>query len=397
MNTSVTADGSEGGPQPIVGAPAALGQTLDGRWTVMEIHQGGQGWVLIVEGEAAQGRRAIKLPLAGGQVGDGELAMLLAVEPHPYIVNVLDEIVIDGRRGILLEYVPGTLGEMLRRHHSLDSHGGEQGMTPRLPDGLGTVLQQICIGMAHLSRATELAHLDLKPSNVLIDGVGHAKIADFGLAQHVGMRDGRFLAARGGTWAYAAPEVLRGEPCDSRADIFSFGVLMYEICTGRLPYPFPLAVDSPAQRRQLCDYYDSGAPRQRTEELYYSRGEAAVEVPRLIGDEQLRIFLSSCLQLDAAQRPESFERLLSMLGRALGRPAPSVTAVGLDTLDRWTRDLSRARALNRLGRAAESVTLLNLLLTEPLPAALQGEAVRAAQVALIACGRHEDADAIENW
>jgi serine/threonine protein kinase len=60
--------------------------------------------------------------------------------------------------------------------------------------------------MAYLSEAGEFAHLDLKPSNVLIDGASHAKIADFGLSQRVRARDGRYSSAPGGTWAYAAPE-----------------------------------------------------------------------------------------------------------------------------------------------------------------------------------------------
>ncbi|MFD0345602.1 protein kinase [Kitasatospora aburaviensis] len=162
--------------------------------------------------------------------------MLLDLEPHRHIVTTLDVIDVRGRPGILLDYAPSTLTDLIQLQHG---------------PGLAAVLQQVCAGMTHLSNVAEVAHLDLKPSNVLIDGTGEAKVADFGLAQHIRIEGGRFASARGGTWAYAAPEVLRREPCDTRADIFSFGVLLYEAFTGKLP---TLSSSTPTPRRSMHNY-----------------------------------------------------------------------------------------------------------------------------------------------
>ena len=82
-----------------------------------------------------------------------------------------------------------------------------------------------------------LVHGDVKPSNVLIDGSGHAYLADFGLTKRLG--DEQSLAGDGqlmGTIDYVAPELIRGEPVDGRADVYSLGCLLYECLTGRQPF-----------------------------------------------------------------------------------------------------------------------------------------------------------------
>ena len=80
-------------------------------------------------------------------------------------------------------------------------------------------------------------HGDVKPSNVLIDGRGHVYLADFGLTKRLGDEespagDGQLM----GTIDYVAPEQIRGEPVDGRADIYSLGRLLYECLTGRQPF-----------------------------------------------------------------------------------------------------------------------------------------------------------------
>ncbi|RIH59552.1 serine/threonine protein kinase [Streptomyces sp. SHP22-7] len=263
-HTDLTADGPYEPPPPLSGTPAAIGEVLSDRWAVVEIRRGGQAWVLIVDDLERGGRRAIKIPLSGALVGDDELEMLLRLEPHRHTVTTLGVTEVRGQPGIVFDYAPSTLTDLIRLGPGLSLAG---------------ILQQVCAGMAHLSHIVEVAHLDLKPSNVLIDENGHAKVADFGLAQRVRIQDGRFAGARGGTWAYAAPEVLRREPCDTRADIFSFGVLLYEACTGKLPYPFALAPDPVAQRAQLLDYYASPGPGDRQSELYYWGQSELTQVP----------------------------------------------------------------------------------------------------------------------
>ena len=95
---------------------------------------------------------------------------------------------------------------------------------------------QICDGLAEAHRLG-IVHRDLKPQNVMIDEDGQAKIMDFGLALLVaagGAGDGP--VSRSGTPAYISPEQIRGMPADGRADLYSLGVLIYEMLTGRTPF-----------------------------------------------------------------------------------------------------------------------------------------------------------------
>ncbi|GAX56759.1 serine/threonine-protein kinase [Streptomyces olivochromogenes] len=383
MDADLTADEPYEPPPPLAGAPAAIGEVLAGRWSVAEIRRGGQAWVLIVDDLERGQRRAIKTPLSTALTGDAELAMLLGLEPHPHTVTTLDVLELRGQLGIVFEYAPSTLTDLIRRQHGVH---------------LAEILQQVCDGMSHLSkRGTEVAHLDLKPSNVLVDDTGRAKVADFGLAQQVRIQGGRFSAARGGTWAYAAPEVLRQEPCDLRADVFSFGVLLYEACTGKLPYPFPLAADPNTQRAQLLDYYASSGPRRRTEQLHSWGQSTMTEVPLPPPGKDISICLSNCLQEYRERRPESFWNLAVMLARSFRRPPVDATTVPLPAMDQQQRDLALAQVLIRLGQFTEAVNRLNRLLATPLPPELVASVRDMAQQALTGAGRHAEAAALMDW
>ncbi|MGW0669825.1 serine/threonine-protein kinase [Streptomyces sp. NPDC002746] len=381
-HTDLTAAGQYEPPPPLSGAPAAIGEVLSDRWAVVEIRRGGQAWVLIVDDLERGGRRAIKIPLSGAQVGDDELEMLLRLEPHRHTVTTLGVIDVCGQPGIVFDYAPSTLTDLIRLGPGLSLAG---------------ILQQVCAGMAHLSHIVEVAHLDLKPSNVLIDENGHAKVADFGLAQRVRIQDGRFAGARGGTWAYAAPEVLRREPCDTRADIFSFGVLLYEACTGKLPYPFALAPDPVAQRAQLLDYYASPGPGNRQSELYYWGQSELTQVPVTPPGEGISILLSSCLQQHLSERPQSFTMVAEMLARAVRRPPVESPETPLPQIDQQRRSLSLAQVLIRLDRLDEAISRLNRLLATSLPQALFETVRQTAVQALTRAGRHAEATELADW
>jgi serine/threonine-protein kinase len=151
---------------------------------------------------------------------------LAASLDHPNVVPVYDAGETDGTLFIAMRYVEGTdLRELLR------SEG------PLTPERTIAIAAQVAdaLDSAH---ARGLVHRDVKPSNVLIDrreGREHCYLADFGLTQSVTNRpvtDGELM----GTVDYVAPEQIRGEPVDGRADVYALGCLVYESLTGELPF-----------------------------------------------------------------------------------------------------------------------------------------------------------------
>jgi len=95
---------------------------------------------------------------------------------------------------------------------------------------------QICEGLAEAHRAG-IVHRDLKPSNILLTKTGRVKIADFGLARLEGVTKLTVEGALMGTPDYMSPEQAESLPLDQRSDIFSLGVILYELITRRLPFP----------------------------------------------------------------------------------------------------------------------------------------------------------------
>jgi eukaryotic-like serine/threonine-protein kinase len=138
---------------------------------------------------------------------------------HPNVCRVYDVGEIDGRHFLSMEYVDGEdLASLLRR---IGRFGGDKAVE---------VARQICSGLA-AAHDRGVLHRDLKPSNVMIDGRGRAKITDFGLAAGIG--DDKGGGEVSGTPAYMAPEQLAGRPATIQSDLYSLGLLFYELFTGK--------------------------------------------------------------------------------------------------------------------------------------------------------------------
>ena len=141
---------------------------------------------------------------------------------HPNVCRVFDVGEVDGHSFISMEFIDGeTITSLLRRIGRLPS------------DKAISVAQQICAGLAW-AHDRGILHRDLKPANIMLDGNGEVRIADFGLAGLA--RELEKDRHRAGTPAYMAPEVLRGHGATLRSDIFSLGLLLYEIFTGKPVY-----------------------------------------------------------------------------------------------------------------------------------------------------------------
>jgi len=146
---------------------------------------------------------------------------------HPNIVKLLATDERDGRHYLVMEYIEG--GDLRRL---LDER-------PELP--LADVLT-IALDLADaLTRAhrLEILHRDLKPANILLDGNGLPHLTDFGVTRLGRERQLTEQGAIVGTFAYLSPEALMGQSLDGRSDIWSFGVLLYEMLAGQRPFTAP--------------------------------------------------------------------------------------------------------------------------------------------------------------
>ncbi len=208
-----------------------LGTKLNGRYRLeARIGAGGMSTVYRALDETLQRRVAIKL-MNTEVVSDSDQlerfrreARAVAQLSHPNIVGVIDAGEDEGRPYIVFEYVEGeTLKDRIRR----------RGPMP-IPEAVAYAIEIArALGAAH---ARHIVHRDVKPQNVLIDEEGSAKVTDFGIARTLeedGLTaDGRVL----GTTDYVSPEQALGQPVSGQSDLYSLGVVLYEMLTGAVPF-----------------------------------------------------------------------------------------------------------------------------------------------------------------
>ncbi|MDR6417230.1 serine/threonine-protein kinase [Pseudarthrobacter sulfonivorans] len=152
----------------------------------------------------------------------GQEAKAAAKLSHPHVVGVLDQGNDGGTAYLVMEFIKGhTLRDVIRSKGALP---------PRLALALIDPVVE-GLGEAH---AAGLIHRDVKPENVLIADDGRIKIGDFGLARAVttSTSTGTLI----GTVGYLSPELVLGKPADARSDIYSVGIMLYEMLTGQQPY-----------------------------------------------------------------------------------------------------------------------------------------------------------------
>src|ERR671933_2043857 len=210
---------------------ALVGTQLNGRYR-LDARWGAGGMATVYRAFDATLERKVAIKLMHREIASdsGQLerfrreARAVAQLSHPHIVGVIDAGEDEGRPYIVFEYVEGkTLKERIRA-------------LGRLPvdESLAYAIEIArALGCAH---AHDIVHRDVKPQNVLIDEEASAKVTDFGIARSLrddGLTaDGRVL----GTTDYVSPEQALGHDVNGQSDIYSLGVVLYEMLTGDVPF-----------------------------------------------------------------------------------------------------------------------------------------------------------------
>jgi len=205
--------------------PLAPGARVGRFELVREVGRGGFG-VVFEARDTELGRRVAFKAMKPSRMAGPALEKPLREEAeaaarlnHPNVVTLHDYGLHLGTPYLILELLEGeTLHQRLKRG-------------PLAPEAALSIARAVARGLAH-AHAQGVLHRDLKPGNVFLAGDGGVKLVDFGLAR---LLDRASLA--GGTPAYMAPEQLRGEAGDARADVFGAGVMLFQMLTGQLPYP----------------------------------------------------------------------------------------------------------------------------------------------------------------
>lgn len=203
---------------------------IDGRYRAMKrLGAGGMAEVWCAEDEVLGRRVAVKL-LGGRYATDPEFherfrreAQAAAGLTHPNIVGIFDRSEWEGIPYIAMELVDGqTLKELVTERGPLPPH---------IAVGL---VEQILRALAYAHRRG-IVHRDIKPQNVILDPEGEAKVADFGIAR-AGNSEMTQTGAIVGTVQYLSPEQANGHPVDRRSDLYSAGIVLYELLTGHVPF-----------------------------------------------------------------------------------------------------------------------------------------------------------------
>ena len=212
-------------------ARVPVGQLLDGRYRV-EAHLAQGGMATVYLGTDTRLDRTVALKIMHAELASDEdfvrrfvaEARSVARLSHPNVVTVYDQGA-DGRTLYLaMEYVPGrTLRDLLAERSALR------------PREALDILEGVLAGLA-AAHAAGIAHRDVKPENVLLGNNHSIKVADFGLARLLSDATHTKSGLLIGTAAYLAPEQVAGGRTDFRADVYSAGIMLFELLTGRQPY-----------------------------------------------------------------------------------------------------------------------------------------------------------------
>jgi serine/threonine protein kinase/tetratricopeptide (TPR) repeat protein len=309
------------GPLSSYGQIAVLipGMILGGRYEILQtIGEGGMG--AVYKAQDRELGRTVALKVIRPELASNpdilqrfkQEILLASKVTDRNIIRIYDLGDADGIKFITMEFVEGEdLRSLLRKQGKL------------VPADAVDIMEQVASGLAAAHREG-IIHRDLKPGNIMRDSQGRVLVMDFGLARSLGgdglTRSGMML----GTMEYMSPEQAQGKELDARSDIFTVGLILYELLTGIMPFQAESAIASLLKRTQ-----------QRAIPV----SDIDKNIPGVLSN-----IVSKCLEKDPALRYQSAEALMSDLRAWQGKSGTSkvsVSSVGL-----WMnrlRELSWAR------------------------------------------------------
>jgi eukaryotic-like serine/threonine-protein kinase len=288
------------------------GSILGGRYEILKtLGEGGMGSVFKAhdkEVDRIVALKVIRSELAGSkdilQRFRQELVLARQIT-HRNVVRIYDLAVADGVRFISMEYIEGQeLGEILEKRGKLPAREAAE------------IMLQVCYGLA-AAHGQGIVHRDLKPQNIMIDKQGRAAVMDFGIAGSLEVAELLTQASPSagegpanltrigsllGTPRYMSPEQARAEKLDLRSDLFTVGLILYELTTGNLPPRLP----------GFQDMLNERGTKQIPAAI-----EADPEIPRFLSDIIFR-----CTQLNPADRYQTIDGLIKDLETWLGIRKP---------------------------------------------------------------------------
>lgn len=303
--------------------------------TIRLLGRGGMGAVYLARRVDGQFDQTVALKSMVSSLGRGEFLrkfqterQLLASLNHPNITRLLDGgVTAADEPYLVMEYVDGQPLDRYCDQHML-------GVNERL-----RLFLQVCEAVDYAHRNL-IVHRDLKPSNILVTGEGTAKLLDFGTASLMDEnREVTVTMARMLTPRYASPEVLRGERANPANDIFSLGIILFELLTGAWPFGNPGSVVSGLERatRDVAPAAPSGAV---TGQAAAARAMAPDGLRKVLEGDLTAITLK-CLENVAAKRYDSASQLGADVERflegrpVLARPQTSFYRAGKFVRRRW--------------------------------------------------------------
>lgn len=328
------------------------------RYQVFGYGEGGMGIVYFVTDLVTGREFAAKTSKAGGREDllkrfRAELEFAIALGEHENVLTIRFLEIIDGQPFLFTDFIDGgekgsTLRERIR-NGEID------------PPSAIRFAYQIAKGMEFLNNRGSIAHLDLKPGNLLVTRDDVVKISDFGLARRVSPFAFRPRAEGSGSWPYMSPEQFNGEIVDTRSDVYAFGIIFYEMLTGK--HPFASSFEGRPEEEMYSFFKEMHSNQELGPQIYWhglpelpgsrSLSQSAWGDSRY-SSENLGEIIGACIDRDIYNRYYVFRQIRQALEFAF-----PLYLSRQDEPDRQRGDFEQGLDLQKLGEHSRALNHFN--------------------------------------